>query len=72
MTTKVSDMTVEELKELISESVRESMEDIMEDFLALQSEEYLKSIEEAREDYRKGRVKSFEELFKGHTDKKEN
>ena len=63
MTAKVSDMTVEELKELISESVRESVEDIIEDFLALHSEEYLKSIEEAREDYKNGRVKSFEELF---------
>jgi len=57
------DMTVEELKELISESVRGSMKDIIEDFLALQSESYLESIEEAREDYKKGRVKSFEELF---------
>ena len=63
MVTKVSEMTVEELKELISESVRGSMEDIMEDFLALQSEDYIRSIEEAREEYRKGKVKSFEELF---------
>ena len=63
MVTKVSEMTVEELKELISESVKSSMEDIMEDFLALQSEEYIRSIEEAREEYRKGKVKSFEELF---------
>ncbi len=63
MVTKVSEMTIEELRELISESVRSSVEDIMEDFLALQSENYIRSIEEAREEYRKGEVKSFEELF---------
>ena len=63
MGTKVSDMTIEELRELISESVRATMEDIIEDLLALQSESYLQSIEEAREDYRKGEVKTFEEIF---------
>lgn len=37
--------------------------DFFEDLLALSSPKYLKSIQEAREDYRAGRVKTFEEVF---------
>jgi len=61
--TKVKDLTVEELKTVISDTVKDSMEDIVEDMLALSNEEYLRSIEEARNDYREGRVKSFEDIF---------
>ncbi len=63
MATTVSDLTVKELKEIISDTVKDSMEDMLEEVMALQSEEYIRSINEAREDYKKGRVKSFEELF---------
>ncbi|WP_457554831.1 hypothetical protein [Candidatus Pyrohabitans sp.] len=42
---------------------KKAVEDLIEDILALSSDEYLRSIEEAREDYRSGRVKSFEEVF---------
>jgi hypothetical protein len=62
-TEKVKDLTVKELKSLISATVRESTEDMIEDILALSSNKYLKSIEEARTDYRAGRTKSFEEVF---------
>ena len=62
MGTRVSDLTVEELKTLISETVRESLEDFMEDLIGLSSRGYLQSIEEARSDYREGRFKSLEEL----------
>ncbi|GBD03927.1 hypothetical protein HRbin19_01228 [bacterium HR19] len=61
-TTKVKDLTVEELKTLILEIVKESIEDIIEDILALSSEEYLRSIEEARKDYKEGRIKRIEEI----------
>lgn len=37
--------------------------DLFEDLLALSSPKYLKSIKKAREDYKKGRVKTFEEVF---------
>ena len=37
--------------------------DFFEDLLALTSNKYLKSIKEAREDFKKGRVKSMEEVF---------
>ena len=60
--TKIKDLTVEEFKTLISAKVKESMEDLIEDLTALSSKEYLKSIKEAREDYRHGRVKRIEEI----------
>ena len=60
--TKVKDLTVDELKSLISEAVKESLEDLIEDILALSSESYLRSIEEARKDYKEGKVKSLEEI----------
>lgn len=39
--------------------------DFFEDLLALTSKKYLKSIKEAREDFKAGRVKTFEEVFGG-------
>jgi len=60
---KLRDMDEKELKVLIKESVREVMEDLIEDLLALSSKEFLKSIEEARNDYKQGKIKYFEELF---------
>ncbi len=60
---KLKDMDAEELKLLIKESVREAMEDLIEDMEALSSEKFIKSIEEARNDYKKGRTKDLEELF---------
>jgi len=61
--TKVKDLTIEELQALISDAVREAMEDLIEDILALSSDNYLKSIEEARSDYKEGKVKYLEEIF---------
>ncbi len=61
--TKVKDLTVVELHSLISDTVKETMEDLIEDILALSSDEYLHSINEARTDYKEGKVKSFEEIF---------
>ncbi|MDI9617367.1 MAG: hypothetical protein QW781_03055 [Methanothrix sp.] len=63
METKVKDLTVEELRSLISDAVRAAMDDYIEDILALSSDDYLKSVEEARSDYKEGRVKYFEEIF---------
>lgn len=51
MNTKVSDLTIDELKELISKTVQETIEDYLEDIKALSSKEYLASIREAREDW---------------------
>ncbi|AMM42227.1 hypothetical protein HS1_002445 [Candidatus Desulfofervidus auxilii] len=62
MEMKVKDLTVGELKSLISDTIKESLEDLVEDIVALSSEEYLRSIEEARTDYKKGRIKYLEEI----------
>ncbi|MCD6214590.1 MAG: hypothetical protein J7J46_06400 [Candidatus Desulfofervidus sp.] len=62
MEMKVKDLTVGELKSLISDTIKESFEDLVEDIVALSSEEYLRSIEEARTDYKKGRIKYLEEI----------
>jgi len=59
---KVRDLTVEELKSLISDTIKESFEDLIEDIVALSSDEYLRSIEEARADYKEGRTKYLEEI----------
>jgi hypothetical protein len=61
--TKVKELTVSEFKALVSTTVKKSVEEIMEDLAALSSRGYLRSIEEARKDYKKGKVKEFEELF---------
>ena len=63
MGTSIKDLTVEELQTLISNTVRETMEEVMEDMVALSSESFLRSIEQARRDYKEGKVKPFEEAF---------
>ena len=62
MTVKVKDMTVMELQKLIADTVNSVMEDLMEDILGLSSESYLKSIEEARKDYKEGKTAKLEDL----------
>lgn len=59
----VKDMTVDELREIIQVTVRGTLEDELEDLRAVSSPSYLRSIEEAREDARAGRVVSLEELL---------
>jgi len=61
-TKTVKDLSVEEFKILISDTIKENMEELLEDIEALSSRKYLDSISEARKDYRKGRVKRIEEI----------
>jgi len=63
LSSKIKDLTVEELKSLISETVKETLEDIVEDLIALSSDSYIQSIKEARENYREGKVVNFKDLF---------
>ncbi|RLG28952.1 hypothetical protein DRO03_08460 [Methanosarcinales archaeon] len=63
METMVKDLSVVEFRSLMSDAIRDAMEDLIEDMLALSSDEYLHSIEEARTDYKEGRVKCLEEIF---------
>jgi hypothetical protein len=63
MHTKVQDLTIEELRTIISDSIKDVMGDLIEDIAALSSKEYISSIEEARRDYKEGRTKKFEEVI---------
>ncbi|MHB8232075.1 MAG: hypothetical protein ACYDDB_04155 [bacterium] len=60
---RITELTVEELQVVISNTVNAAIKDSIEDIMALSSDNYIKSIKEAREDYKKGRTKSFEEVF---------
>ena len=63
METKISELTLDELKDLISKTVQEVIEDYLEDLKALSSNEFINSIAEAREDYKKGDLKNYDEIF---------
>ncbi len=63
METKVKDLTVVDFQSLISDAFKDAMDDVIEDVLALTSNNHLKSIEEARDDYKEGNVKSLEDIF---------
>lgn len=63
MEKKVSDLTIDQFQILVTQTVHKAFEELSEDILALSSDSYVKSIEEARQDYKEGRVKSFEEAF---------
>jgi len=63
MEPKIKDLTVKEFRTLISETIKEMLEDIIEDFLALTSDQFVKSIEEARADYKEGKFKKLEEIL---------
>ncbi len=60
MDIKVRDLSIDEFQSLISNTIKETMEDIIEDLLALSSDKYINSIREARNDYKQGRVKNLE------------
>jgi len=63
----VKDMSIEDLQQLISETVKntisETLEDLMEDIAALSSDNFQNSIKKARKDYEDGNYKSLEELI---------
>ena len=59
---KVQDLSLDELKKLIHDSVQEALEDAIEDLTALASPSFLISIEEARSDVRAGRLTRLDEL----------
>jgi len=63
MEKKVKDLTVQELRDMVSNIVKETMEEFIEDMLALASKDYLRAVEGIREDEQDGRVKQIEETF---------
>jgi len=63
MNTKISELSIDELKDLISKTVQETMEDYLEDLKALSSKDFINSVKEAREDYKAGNYKNLDETF---------
>jgi len=63
MDIKVSDLSIDELKKIISTTVQEAIEDYLEDLKALSSKDFVDSIREAREDYKGGDYKDLNEAF---------
>ena len=63
MEKRTSELSESELSVLIENIVKKTMEEISEDILALTSKNYIQSIEEARKDYKEGKVKEFNEVF---------
>ena len=50
-------------RSLITDTIKGALEDVLEDIAALSSDEYLQSIEEARNDYQTGKVKRLDDIF---------
>ena len=63
MEKKVKDLTVQELRDLVSSIVKETMEEFIEDMLVLSSKDYLLAIEQAKEDDKERMLKQLEESF---------
>ncbi|MEO8209667.1 MAG: DUF2683 family protein [bacterium] len=63
METKVSELTVSQLKELISVIVQEKIEDTIEDLKSLMDPEYIQSIKEARAEYKAGKVTGIDDIL---------
>ncbi|MFA5803736.1 MAG: hypothetical protein WC879_03740 [Melioribacteraceae bacterium] len=57
-------LTPTQIIEAVLRMKKEERTSFVEDLLAAASPEYIKSIEEAREDYKKGRIYSHKEVFK--------
>jgi hypothetical protein len=62
MSTKIHELTTDELRDLIAETVTQTMHDVLEDRQALNGPEYLQSVAEARADYQAGRITSPEDI----------
>ncbi len=56
-------VTPEVIIDAVKKMAKKERDSFLEDLLASTSPDYLKSIREARTDYRQGKVKSHEEVF---------
>ncbi len=60
---KLRDLTISDLREIISEVVKETIQDIIEDREALSSSNYINSIKEAREEYKSGNFTNLDDIL---------
>ncbi|HNR43846.1 MAG TPA: hypothetical protein PKH80_01645 [Methanofastidiosum sp.] len=63
MDTRIKDLTVEEFRSLLSDTLKEAMDDWKEDMLALSSQGYIDSIKESRKEYKEGKFKNLEDIL---------
>ncbi|MDP3149901.1 MAG: hypothetical protein Q8N83_12300 [Ignavibacteria bacterium] len=59
----INELTIGELKTLISETVKETMEEVIENMEALSSPSFLSAVNEAREEYKAGKTTKLEDMF---------
>jgi len=59
----INELTISELKTLISETVKETMEEVIENMEALSSPTFINAVKEARGEYKAGKTTKLEELF---------
>jgi hypothetical protein len=62
MDTVINNISPDELKSYIKESLREVLEDYLEDIRANASNEYILSVNEARKDYQSGKTLTLDKL----------
>jgi len=63
MKAKVNDLTVSQLKDIISEVVRERIDDVIEDLKSLVDYDYIESVKEARKEYKEGKVTNIDDIM---------
>jgi hypothetical protein len=59
---RIADLTVGELQTLISGSVKAAIDEYFENLEALQGQNYIQSISEAREDYKTGKITNIDDI----------
>jgi beta-lactam-binding protein with PASTA domain len=63
MNLKLINISVDDLKDLISNVVEEKIEEVVEELKSISDLDYIKSIEEARKEYKEGKVTDVENIL---------
>lgn len=50
--TKINDLTVEEFKSLMSNTIKDALEDLIEEIVVLSNRNHSHSVEDAKQDYK--------------------
>lgn len=62
-TKKIGDLTIDQLKMIIDEVIKENMGDMLENLEAVSSPKFVRSIERSRKEYKEKKFKDFKEVF---------
>ncbi len=63
MAATVAELSVEQFQAVLRDTVEQVLDGRLEDIQALSSDAYLRSIEEARDDHKAGRITSIDDLI---------